>query len=129
MTPSFAVFDNRPSGFSRKRAAETSTLPFSGNSPSSATRTKMSVAILPFLTSGINPLPERFDAEPLHRIDKQFVRTLAQRKIGFNDVLDHIGDLAIGHRRPDQHAKFGILVGAAADRDLVEFLAVFLDAE
>src|ERR1700761_5686538 len=124
MTPSFAVFDSRPSGFSRKRAAETSTLPFSGSSPSSATRTKMSVAILPFLTSGINPLLERFDAEPLHRIDEQFVGALAQREVGFDDILDHVGNFAIRNRRSDQHAKLGVLVGAAADRDLVKFLAV-----
>src|SRR5581483_8364592 len=89
----------------------------------------MSVPTLPFLTSGIDPLPERFDAEPLHRIDKKFVRALAQRKISFDDVLDHVGDFRKRNRRTDQNAKFGILVGTAADGDLIEFLAVLLHAE
>ncbi len=35
----------------------------------------------------------------------------------------------IGHRGADQGAELGLLVGAAADRDLVELLAVLLDAE
>src|ERR1700691_2170631 len=89
----------------------------------------MSAAILPFLTSGIDPLPERFDAEPLHRIDEEFVGTLAQRQIGFNDILDHVGNFTVRHCGPDQDTKFGVLVGAAADRDLVEFLAILLDTE
>src|SRR5579883_1852975 len=89
----------------------------------------MSVATLPSLTSGIDPLPERFDAEPLHRIDKEFVRALAQRKISFDDVLDHVGDFRKRNRRTDQNAKFGILIGTPADGDLIEFLAVLLYAE
>ena len=47
-----------------------------------------------FLTSGIDPLLEWFDAQPLHRIDEQFLGTVAQREIGFDDVFDHVGNFA-----------------------------------
>ena len=54
---------------------------------------------------------------------------LAQFDIGRDHVLDHIRDLVVGHRRTEQRAELGVLVGAAAERDLVELLAVLLDAE
>src|SRR6202000_1757652 len=85
--------------------------------------------IFPPLTSGINALPERFDAEPLHGVDEQFVGPSAQREIGFHDILDDICDFAVLHRRSDPGAELRLLVGAAADGDLVDFLAVLLDAE
>ena len=53
----------------------------------------------------------------------------AQFEIGRGDVLDDVGDLGIGHRGADQRAERGILVGLAAKRDLIKFLAVLLDAE
>ena len=37
--------------------------------------------------------------------------------------------MRIGHRRPDQLAERRVLVRLAADRDLIELLAVLLDAE
>src|SRR3954471_23564242 len=83
----------------------------------------------PFLTSGIDPLLEWFDAEPLHRVDEQLFLGIAQRHVGFDNILDDVCDLSIGHRRADQRAHLGLLVGATADRDLVELLAVLLDAE
>src|ERR1700744_2719134 len=89
----------------------------------------MSVAIFPFLTSGIDALPEWFDTEPLHRVDEQLVGTDAQSEISLNNVLDHVGDFALFDGGADQGADFGILVGAAADRDLIKLLAVLLDAE
>jgi len=45
------------------------------------------------------------------------------------DVFDHVGDLTIGHRRPQNRAQLGVLVGAAAEGHLVVLLAVFLDAK
>src|ERR1700743_1716232 len=129
ITPSLTGFASRLSGSSRNRAAETSTDAPSGTAAPPGTWTKISVATLPFLTSGINPLLERFDAKPLDGVDKKLVRTFAQREISFHDVLDHVGDLAIRYRRPDQRAEFGILVGTAADRDLVKLLAILLDPE
>src|SRR5207248_7200350 len=100
-----------------------------GSGASSATWTKASSDIFPFLTSGINPLPEWFDTEPLHRIDEQLVGIGAQREVGLNNILDHISDFGIGHRRPDQASELCVLVGAAANRDLIELLAVLLDTE
>src|ERR1700756_3329176 len=129
ITPSFSNFSRKACGFSRNRAAETNTAVSSGSSAPSGTCTKTSLTTLPFLTSGINPLLERFDAEPLHRIDEKFVRALAQRKISFDDILDHIGDFAVRNRGPDQDTKLGVLVGATADGDLIKFLAVLLDPE
>src|SRR5579864_2183653 len=116
-------------GSSRNRLDETSTPPSAGSSASSATCAKPSAMMCPPLTSGIDALPERFDAEPLHAVDEQLVGAGAQRQIRLDDILDDVGDLAIGHGRPDQRAELGVLVGAAADRDLIEFLAVLLDAE
>src|SRR4029077_11180642 len=96
------------SGSPRKRFAVTSTAPSAGSSASSATCANASLMICPPLTSGIDALPERFDAEPLHRVDEQLVGVLAQCQIGFDDVLDDVGNLAIGHRRPDQRTELGV---------------------
>src|SRR5260370_38704866 len=80
------------SGSSRNRAAEIRTAPSPGSGASSATWTNASPEILPFLTSGIDTLPERFDAEPLHRVDEKLIGTLAQRQIGFDNILDSVDD-------------------------------------
>src|SRR6202021_2954242 len=128
ITPVFPPRRKSVSGSSRKRAEEIRIAPSPGISASSATWTNASPEIFPFLTSGIDPLPERFDAEPLHRVDEQLIGTGAERQISLDDILDHIGDFSIGHRGSDQGADHGMLVGAAADRDLIEFLAVLLDA-
>ena len=105
------------------------TLPSAGIAASSATRAKSSVAIFPCLTSGIDTLPEWFDAQTLDGVDEQLFRPLAQREIGLDNVLHHIGNIAVWNGRSDQVAEFGILVRPAADGDLVKFLAVLLDAE
>src|SRR5580692_4708129 len=78
--------------------------------------------------SGIDALLERFDAEALDRLHEAFA-ALAQIEIGRDDLLDHVGNLRVGDGRPEQRAKLRLLVGAAAERDLVELLAVLLDAE
>ena len=69
----------------------------------------------PALTSGIDALLERLDAEALDGIDEKLVRPLAQLEIGGRDVLDHVRDLAVGHGRTQNLAELGVLVGAAAD--------------
>src|SRR5437870_3159908 len=120
ITPSLPGRASKACGSSRNRAAGTRIAPSPGSSAPSGTWTNRSAAIFPSLTSGINPLPEWFDAEPLHRINEQFVGARAQGKIGFDNVLDHISDVDVRHRRSDQGAHLGILVGAAADGDLVK---------
>src|SRR5262249_26237421 len=101
----------------------------SGTGASSSQRTKRSSTILPALTSRIDALLERFDAEALDGVDEQLLGLLAQLEIGRRDVFHHVGHLAIGYGRADQGAKLGLLVGAAADRHLVVFLAVLFDPE
>src|SRR5579859_1945006 len=83
----------------------------------------------PFSMSGIDAFPEWLDAGALERIDEQLVGAGAQRQIGGGDVLNHVGDLGIGHRRADQRAELGIIVGLAAERDLIKLLTVLLDAQ
>src|SRR5580658_4544320 len=117
------------SASAKNRFADTMTGTRSGTGASSATRTKRSSTIWPFSTSGIDALPERLDAGALDRVDEQLVGPLPQFEIGRGDVLDHVGDLRIGHGRADQRAKRGVLVGLAAKRDLIKLLAVLLDAE
>src|ERR1700760_3216928 len=119
---------NSASGSSRNRAAETSTQPCGSSAPS-ATCAKGSSTIFPPLTSGIDALPERFDAQPLYRVDKKLLGRGAQREIGLDDVLDHVGDLVVLHAGADQRAELGLFVGAAADGNLIDLLAVLLDAE
>src|SRR4029077_12656844 len=46
-----------------------------------------------------------------------------------DDLLDHVGDLPVRHGRPQQCAELRPLIGTTAEGDLVEFLAVFLDAQ
>src|SRR5271156_4743145 len=101
----------------------------SGIGASSSTRTKGSSTIWPDLTSGIDALPEWFNAGSLDCIDEQLVRAIAQLHVGRRNILDDIGHLRIGHRGTEQHAKLGVFVGLAAERDLIKLLTVFLDAE
>src|SRR5262249_62132181 len=69
------------------------------------------------------------EADALDRVDEDFARPLAQLDVSGDDVLDHVDDLAVGHRRAEQRAELRVLVGTAGDRDLIIFLAVLLDAE
>src|SRR4051812_17809123 len=96
---------------------------FSGSGASSRTCTNLSSTIRLPLTSRIDALLERFDADPLHGVEKNLIRPLAQFEVGGDDVFHHVRDLGVWHRRPKQRAKLRVLVGAAAERDLVEFLA------
>ena len=53
----------------------------------------------------------------------------ARSQIDLDDVLDGVGDLRERHGRAEQRAELGVFVGRAAERDLVEFLALLIDAE
>src|SRR5262249_12049550 len=129
ITPILPSWRNNNSGSARNRAAEIRMAPPAGSGRSSPTWTKSSRVISPPLTSGIDTLLERLDAKPLHRIDEELVGARAQREIGLDDVFHHVGNFLEFHRGPDQRAQFGVLVGASADRDLVELLAILFDAE
>ena len=85
--------------------------------------------IWPDLTSGIDALPEWFDAGSLDGIDEQLVRPIAQLNIGRCNILDDVGHLRTGHRGTEQHAKPGVFVSLAAERDLIKLFTIFLDPE
>src|SRR5262249_18776529 len=110
-----------------KRAAGMMTGTPSGIRASSRTRRYRSATTRPPLTSGIDTLLEWLDAEALHRFEKDFVRPLAQLKVGRHDVLHHVCHLGIRHGWTEQHTEFGILVGATSDGHLEIFLAVLFD--
>src|ERR1700719_1226228 len=112
-----------------KRAAGTMTGTPSGTGAPSSTRTNRSSTIRPALTSRMDALLEWLDADALDGVEENFAGAFAQLHVGGDDVLDHVDHLAGRHRRPEQGAEFRVLVGAAADRQLVIFLAVLLDAE
>src|SRR5271156_5431634 len=112
-----------------KRAPGTMTGTPPGIGASSSARTNGSSTIWPALTSGIDALPEWFDAGSFDGIDEQLVRPLAQLDIGGGDILNDIGHLRVRHGGTDQLAKPGVLVGLAAERDLIKLLTIFLDAE
>src|ERR1051325_10011839 len=83
----------------------------------------------PFLMSCMDALLERLDADALDRIDEDFARPRAQLHVGRNDVLDHVDDFFVWHRGTEEPTEFRVLVGAAANRHLIIFLAVLLDPE
>src|SRR5262245_3671243 len=79
--------------------------------------------------SGIDSLLERLDAETFDGLHESLIRPLPQFEIGGHDLLHHVGDLGVGDGWSKECAKLGPLVGAAAKGDLVELLAVLLDAQ
>src|SRR5258708_18204025 len=83
----------------------------------------------PFLMSGIDPLLEGLDAETFDGLHKGLVRPLPQFEVCGYDLLHHVGDFPVRDGRSQQRAKLGSFIGAAAKGDLVELLAVFLDAQ
>src|SRR5258708_4899446 len=83
----------------------------------------------PFLMSGIDPLLEGLDAETFDGLHKALARPLPQFEVCGYDLLHHVGDFPVRDGRSQQRAKLGPFVGAAAEGDLVELLAVFLDPQ
>src|ERR1700730_18499957 len=82
----------------------------------------------PSLSNGIERLLERRGADPAIGLGEALA-VAAQAEINLDQRVDSIGDLAARQRRADDGAERGVVVGAAADGDLVELLAVFVDAE
>src|SRR5262245_14042949 len=83
----------------------------------------------PLLMSGIYALLEGLHAETLDGLNEGFVRLLPQFEVGGDDLLDHVSNLRIRDGRSEQRSKLRPLVGTATKGDLIEFLAVLLDAE
>src|ERR1700722_13333045 len=83
----------------------------------------------PDLTSRIDPLLEWLDPDSLHGFEENLIGSRAQLQIGRHDILDHVRHFGIGDGGTDRGAEPGLLVSAAADGYLEEFLAVLLDPE
>src|ERR1700689_1799425 len=83
----------------------------------------------PFSTSVIDALPKWLDTDPFDGVDEQFVRPLPQFEIGRRDVFHDVRHLRVWHCLSDQRSEFGIAIGLAAEGDLIELLAVLLDAQ
>src|SRR6266852_9465105 len=83
----------------------------------------------PFLMSGIDPLLEGLDAETLDGFQKGLVRPLPKFEVCGYDLLHHVGDFPVRDGRSEQRAKLRPFVGTTPKGDLVELLAVFLDAQ
>ena len=67
---------------------------------------------------------------PTRRTVSRKRSSLATRvEIGAHDVVDGADHVFVRDGRTDDGADRGIVLGAAAQRDLVEFLAVLIDAQ
>src|SRR5215469_2707550 len=93
ITPTGVGRKTRSRASAARRAADTSTGTPSGSTASSATRANGSSTTRPALTSGIDTLLERLDANPTEGVEENFVGPRAQFEVGGGDVLDHVGDL------------------------------------
>src|SRR5262245_39558409 len=78
---------------------------------------------------GIERLPERGLAEPAHGLEERLARARAQPQIRVDDRLHRIDDLVGREALADDVADGAILVARAAEGDLVELLALALDAK
>src|SRR3954451_15959702 len=83
----------------------------------------------PALSSGIELLLERLLAGAAVDLDERLVLVGAQLEIGLDDALDRVRHLLGRESRADDPADRRLVVGAAAQRDLVKFLALLVEAE
>src|SRR5689334_5013136 len=111
-----------------QRARLTMTAPSVGSGSPSATWRKGSATLTPFLMSGIELLLEWGQAEAAIGVEEALA-LLAAVEIDIDDRLHRIDDAVGGEGRADDVTNAGVLVGVAAERDLVELLALLVDAE
>src|SRR4051812_32472896 len=119
---------NAPASASR-RARGTRMLPSCGKASSSASARQLSATNRPALSSGIELLLERLLAGAAVDLDKRLLLAPAQLEIGLDDTLDRVRHLFGREAGADDLADRRLVVGAAAQRDLVEFLALLVEAE
>src|SRR5690606_27345416 len=74
-------------------------------------------------------LLERRRPQPPVGGEEGLLAPLAQREIGLDDGLDGVGDLLRREATADDLADRAVLVARAAERHLIELLALLLDAE
>src|SRR5262245_21409533 len=133
----WSLFSRRPSGVGRasswsrlacQRASVTITAPASGSGSSSGTNSQGSSTTPVALMSGIELLLEGLQADAAVGVEEALA-ALAHMQVGVDDGLDRAHHVRGAERWPDDVAERGVLVGAAAERDLVELGAVLVDAE
>src|SRR5712671_3570096 len=79
--------------------------------------------------ASIERLLERRGTDSAVGVDKSFSWVQPKAEIGFDNLLDGVGDLFRAEAAADDLADRGVLVGRAAKRHLVELGALLLDAE
>ena len=103
--------------------------PLAGGASSSA-RMFQSSSTKPWdLSSAIQHVLEWLGADPPVGLEERLVLVRPQLQIGIDDLLDRVGHLLGGKAGPDDLADRRALGGGAAQRDLVELLALLIEAE
>src|SRR6516164_3293592 len=80
-------------------------------------------------SSAIEGLLERCLPEPPVGREEALLGTLSVAQIGVDQRLDRVDHLGAGEAVADDLADRGLLVAGAAERQLIELLALLLDAE
>src|SRR3569623_239202 len=117
------------SGVSPPTRTARSLTPRSSASASASSATSFRAASgAPASSSLIDGLPEGLRAGAAHGVDELFA-VLADGEIEVEHPLDGGRHFGGGQALADDLAQRGLLVGRAADGDLVEFLALLIDAQ
>src|SRR5215470_12206308 len=133
----WSLFKRRPSGVGRasswsrlacQRASVTITAPASGSGSSSGTDSQGSSTTPVALMSGIELLLEGLQADAPVGVEEALA-VGAHMQVGVDDGLDRTNYIRGAERRSHDVADRGVLVGAAAEGDLVELGAVLVDPE
>src|SRR5688572_4571274 len=128
--PTGSDLASRRSRSASQRRSGTSTGPSSGMSSPSASRRHGSDRVRPSLSmSGIEGLLEWIGTDAAVGVEEALLRPAPEAQIGGDDGFDGPDDALAREGRADDLSERGGLVGAAAQRDLVELLAFLVDAE
>ena len=79
--------------------------------------------------SAIYVFLERLGADAAHDVDEALGFAVAPVEIDLDQLLDHVGDFLLRHRRAEHFAERSVVALRAADRDLVELRALLVHAE
>src|SRR5581483_7584200 len=111
-----------------QRFSDTVTASPSGTGAASSRCRQGSATKRPSLMSGIERLLERRVADAAIGVGKALAAAPFV-EIDIDELVDRAGHGVGGHRGTDDGAQRGVLVGAAADGDLIELLAVLIDPQ
>src|SRR5690349_2414653 len=102
--------------------------PEGGSSASPSILIQLSVVNRSPLRSGIEGLLERLRSKPAIGVEEGLA-VMAQADISLDDGVDRIGHFVTGKTRPENGADRGALARGAAERDLVELLALLIESQ